>query len=209
MDGMITNQYTSDNYQKTYNQWRNIYGQKRFVGIVLLMIGIVLILIGAITDLHFILDYKGTLDDQLSNKLFWIFLGVLMFIPGFPILHISKFYKDKLSKMFSRGLMEKDPNLLISYYLAVYDLRRSLQNNHIPFNFTTFSILLKRRGTAIRLANKPISIYIVPEYHYSGFRSGELRGVIVSLGPNVSKDDPDVWQLIMLIEQTYTPKSYY
>ena len=123
-----------------------MHREERIGGVVFLIIGIILVLIGSLTDWHFILDYEGTIKDRLFNQLFWIFIGVLILLLGFATMRLSNFYRDKLSKTFSRGMFEKDPNLLISYYHSVYDLKRTLQNNQIQFNLTTVSVLNKRRG---------------------------------------------------------------
>ena len=131
-------------------------------------------------------------------------MGILLVIPSIGVIKDGYFYRDKISRKFTRSQFEKDPSFLIDYYQALYDLRYALKDNKIQYNIIYKKKEFGRhRRTEFQIIGKPFSIIIEPNYGYHT----DFLGITISIGPNVIKDDPDVWQMITLIEQTFTPRS--
>jgi hypothetical protein len=190
--------------EKICSDWKIFYGHLKWSGYVFIIVGIFIPLLGFLFNIHFIFDYKGTLHSRAENTAFWLFWGILLMILGVISIWRSSFYKNKISKKFLRGLLEKDPNLLTDYYQSVYDLRRTLINNNVRYHMIVSKGLKKR--TEFQIDDGQFSVWLEPIYSskYSRF-----LGVTVSIGPNVSKDNPEVWKIINIIEGAYTPEPRY
>jgi hypothetical protein len=199
----LFNKIDQSYYEYVTKDWKRLFLRTKWIGIILIIIGIILIIIGVIFRAQFPFEYFGDrdrTDNEFINVFTWTSIGLIFLFSSYMAYKDALFYKDKISKKFTRGRYETDPSLLIDYYQSVYDLRTTLIKNNLQYKMNVISGFRKRKSTEFQIIGKPD--YIVVEPIYRG-KYREFFGVTVSVGPNVDISNPDVWEIINIIESAY------
>ncbi len=201
-----TNHYFIPDYEEVNKNWRSDFRISFIVGLIFFFLGLIISIIGITYKIHFPLDFNNALETDLQNIAFWILLGVLLILLGLATIRYSYFYKDKITRFFGKRLMGKHANQEVGLNYVVNILCQTLERNMIQYYKTTAIVFLRKTATELRIVGKNISVFIEPEYSHSKYHIGKFLGARISIGPEVSKDNPEVIKIINLIESTLNPR---
>jgi hypothetical protein len=213
---------------KCAERWKKVYGLKCFIGIlmsdiddfqidmfpewsnyteklnfriqIIITVGIVLLIIGIMIGL-----YSYFIPEQIEPygiySIIIVFISTVIIITGFFGRTRTRVYQNKITKYFPLGKLRNDgkdhsdPMIILNY------LRDTLEKSNIVYNIDFEISMGFLQKAIIKIVGKPYFIFYEPIYDQTS--SVSVYAVLMSIGLNLNKNDPDVQNLIRLIEWSF------